>query len=43
MLTDQRQHEPKPEAVPATHTQPEQEAIADKGKLWQKLFGRGKP
>lgn len=39
MLTDQSQHEPKPEAVPATHTQPEQEATADKGKLWQKLFG----
>lgn len=36
------QIEPKPEAAPVPPPQLEPEATADKGKLWQKLFGRVK-
>ena len=37
------QHEPKPEAAPVPPQPLEPEATtADKGKLWQKLFGKVK-
>ena len=36
------QPEPKPEAAPVPPPPLEPEATADKGKLWQKLFGRVK-
>ncbi len=36
------QIEPKPEAAPVPPQQLEPEATDDKGKLWQKLFGRVK-